>query len=94
MLETELGVLLLLLRELRDGTSDASSESESESESSEESSSCAAPKRAASCSTVGCENCSVVIWRVACGLVGFGDLIWDGESERPFGTSAELTRRE
>jgi hypothetical protein len=95
--DTELGVLLLLLRELRDGTSEPLSLSESLALSSSESSSESmfwVAKRAASCSTVGWAKFSVVIWRVAWGFVGFGEMIWEGERERPFGMVEEEMRRE
>jgi hypothetical protein len=79
--ETLLGVLLLLLRLLRDvseGTGEETSEveiSESESSSllvSSESLICCAANRAESSPTVGCLNCSVVIVLQAFGCVGFG----------------------
>jgi len=85
--ETELGVLLLLLRELRDGTSEPESESESSSLlSSSESLTCAAANFAVSCSTVWCLNCSANICFVSVGFEGFGLWICEGESERPFAT--------
>lgn len=37
------------------------------------------------------------MYLVACGVIGFGDLIWDTESGRPFGMSTErlkLSRRD
>lgn len=49
---------------------------------------------AASISTVGWENCSEVIWRVSWGFVGRGDLICEGERERPLAMWSELGRRE
>lgn len=90
------GVLEPELREVRDGTSESESESESDSSSessseSSESSTEAAANLAASCSTVGPAKVSERRAALACGFWGFGDLIWDGLRERPFGTSE--TRR-
>ena len=90
--DTELGVLLLLLRELSDGTSESVSESSSLLSSSD-SASCCAANFAESISTVGCANCSSVIVRHAFGFCGSGLWIWEGDSERPLATAVELIRR-
>jgi len=85
----------LLLREVSDGTLDETSESLSSSLelSPSESLTRAAANLAESSSTVGCLNFSVVICRVACGFVGFGLWICEGDSERPLTTFAVLMRR-
>lgn len=90
--DTELGELLLLLRELvSEGTSEPLSESDSDSLSSESLKSVAA-RRALSASMLGFMKRSCTTCRVACGLVGKGDWICDGERERPLGTWTELRR--
>lgn len=82
-----LGVLVLLLRELSDGTSELPSLSSSSlEESSSDSSSCWAARRWASCSTALALNFSCAMARVSCGFLGCGDFICEGESERPLGT--------
>jgi hypothetical protein len=69
--ETELGVLLLLLRELSEGTFDETSESDS-SPLLSESLICWFANLSASISTVGFWNCSSAICRVSFGFTGFG----------------------
>jgi hypothetical protein len=71
VLETELGVLeleLRELRELRDGTSEPTSESESDSDSESESWTLARENLAVSCSRVGAAKASVRTMRVSWGL--------------------------
>lgn len=95
LLLTLLGELLLLLRELKDGTSESLSLSLSLSEESEsESDSCCLLSCMARRSTSLLRNCSLVMARVSWGLVGRGLLIWEGDRERPFAISAELRWRE
>lgn len=89
-------MLLLLLRELSEGTSEEASESDSSSlvSSSESLSRLAAENCADSVSMVGFLKFSFKICDVAFGFPGFGLWIFDGDSERPFATFDVLTRRE
>lgn len=95
------GELELLLRLLSDGTAELRSECESLLSSPDDESSsyeslgrrCWCAMRLASCSTARPLYCSDDIMRVACGLVGRGDWICEGESERPLGTSEAVIRR-
>ena len=80
------------LRELRDGTSDSLSLSSSLSSSLDSSRICCWANLAVSCSRVGCANCSVRTLRDSWGLYGFGLMIWDLSSGRPFGTPEEECR--
>lgn len=94
MLLALLGVLVLLLRELRDGTSELPSLSSSSLEESlsSDSSSCWAARRYVSASTDLGLNFSWAMARVSWGFLGWGDLICEGESERPLGTSVLVCR--
>lgn len=50
-------------------------------------------KRVDSASRVALSYCVWMTWRVCPGRSGFGATIFEGESERPFGIDAVLTRR-
>jgi hypothetical protein len=51
-------------------------------------------KREVNSSTVGAAKSDWRMFLVACGEIGFGDLIWETERGRPFGMSkAKLSRR-
>lgn len=93
-LDTELGDELLDEREVSDGTDESRSLSESKYESSELVGDIEVrPNCDESWSSDAWLYCESTIWRVWFGLTGVGATILDGESERPLGMDAVLTRR-
>lgn len=45
-------------------------------------------------SSVALSYCVAMTWRVWCGRSGLGEMIFEGDRERPLGIEAVLTRRE
>lgn len=88
----------LVDRDVSEGTSESSSESKYESSSEmdvadEAGDIVCRAKRDERASRVALSYCVLITWRVWCGRSGLGDTILEGESERPFGIDAVLTRR-
>jgi len=88
---------LFVDRDVSDGTSESLSESmyESESDEMEEAGDilCRA-NLVVRASSVALSYCVAMTWRVWCGRSGLGDMIFEGDSERPLGIEAVLMRRE
>jgi hypothetical protein len=84
-------------RDVSEGTSEESSESKSDSSdmdvADEAGDIVCLAKRDDSASMATLSYCVLMTWRVWCGRSGLGAMILEGESERPLGIDAVLTRR-
>jgi hypothetical protein len=85
----------LVLRDVKDGTSESSSESRYESslDVDDAGETVCREKREVSASIVAWLYCVFMTWRVWWGRSGFGETILEGEMERPLGIEAVLIRR-